>query len=204
MQVWVEYDGAKKKIDVTFAPIVVDKPHIPLLSLKRDLSMVFNKIMYVGISSSTGSFLTSHYVLGWSFAMNGQAQEIVLTQLPKLPQTGGKKRSNLVAIGVPVMLGSVWYVDGTRQDGTERNRIGWDATGRRFRVTFGLIYGIRRRKKFAELLEDRELQYGPQKCKYKELYIATKGFMETELMVYVCMHVYGLEDGEKLFEGKLQ
>ncbi|KAM2467992.1 hypothetical protein FF1_009717 [Malus domestica] len=145
MQVWVEYDGAKKKIDVTFAPIVVDKPHIPLLPLKRDLSVVFNKIMYVGISSSTGSLLTSHYVLGWSFAMNGQtAQEIVLTQLPKLPQTGG------------------------------------------------LIYGIRRRKKFAELLEDRELQYGPQKCKYKELYIATKGFKETELMVYVCMHVYGL------------
>ncbi|KAM1748842.1 hypothetical protein ACFX12_009785 [Malus domestica] len=181
MQVWVEYDGAKKKIDVTFAPIVVDKSHIPLLSLKRDRSMVFNKIMYVGISSSTGSFLTSHYVLGWSFAMNGQAQEIVLTQLPKLPQTGGKKRSNLVAIGVPVMLVSLVLL-----------------------AISGLIYGIRRRKKFAELLEDRELQYGPQKCKYKELYIATKGFTETELMVYVCMHVYGLEDGEKLFEGKLQ
>ncbi|KAM1748841.1 hypothetical protein ACFX1T_009651 [Malus domestica] len=134
MQVWVEYDGAKKKIDVTLAPIVVDKPQIPLLSLKRDLSMVLNKTMYVGFSASTGSFLSSHYVLGWSFATNGQAREIVLSQLPKLPRIGG------------------------------------------------LIYGIRRRKKFAEILEDWELEYGPQRFKYKELYIATKGFKEKELL----------------------
>ncbi|CAN6576298.1 unnamed protein product [Malus baccata var. baccata] len=65
MQVWVGYDGAKKNIDVTLAPIVVYKPHIPLLSLKCDLSMVHNKIMYVGISSSTCSLLTSHCVLEW-------------------------------------------------------------------------------------------------------------------------------------------
>ncbi|TQE08224.1 hypothetical protein C1H46_006191 [Malus baccata] len=159
MQVWVEYDGAKKKIDVTLAPIVVDKPQIPLLSLKRDLSMVLNKTMYVGFSASTGSFLTSHYVLGWSFATNGQAREIVLSQLPKLPRIGGKKRSNLVAIGVPVMSVSLVLL-----------------------AISGLIYGIRRMKKFAELLEDWELEYGPQRFKYKELYIATKGFKEKELL----------------------
>ncbi|KAB2630641.1 L-type lectin-domain containing receptor kinase IV.1-like [Pyrus ussuriensis x Pyrus communis] len=159
MQVWVEYDGAKKRVDVTLAPIVVDKPQIPLLSLKTDLSMVLNKTMYVGISSSTGSLLTSHYLLGWSFATNGQAQEIVLSQLPKLPQTGGKKRSNLVAIGVPVMSVSLVLL-----------------------AISGLIYGIRRRKKFAELLEDWELEYGPQRFKYKELHKATNGFKEKELL----------------------
>ncbi|KAB2630638.1 L-type lectin-domain containing receptor kinase IV.1-like [Pyrus ussuriensis x Pyrus communis] len=148
MQVWVEYDDAKKKIDVTLAPIVVDKPQIPLLSLKRDLSMVLNKTMYVGFSSSTGSFAT-----------NGQAQEIVLSQLPKLPRIGGKKRSNLVAIGVPVISVSLVLL-----------------------AISGLIYGIRRRKKFAELLEDWELEYGPQRFKYKELYIATKGFKEKEVL----------------------
>ncbi|XP_050244285.1 L-type lectin-domain containing receptor kinase IV.1 isoform X14 [Quercus robur] len=119
MQVWVEYDGVKKQINVTLAPINVDKPKIPLLSLSRDLSPIINKTMYVGFSSSTGSVLTSHYVLGWSFKMNGKAQELVLSQLPKLPR---------------------------------------------------------------ELLEDWELDYGPHRFKYKDLYIATKGFRDKELL----------------------
>ncbi|PQP91620.1 L-type lectin-domain containing receptor kinase IV.1 [Prunus yedoensis var. nudiflora] len=93
--------------------------------------------MYVGFSSSTGSVRTSHYVLGWSFKMNGQAQEIVTSKLPKLPRIG---------------------------------------------VVSGLIYFIRRKRKFAELLEDWELEYGPQRFKYKDLYIATKGFKEKELL----------------------
>ena len=36
MQVWVEYDGVKKQINVTLAPINVDKPKIPLLSLSGE------------------------------------------------------------------------------------------------------------------------------------------------------------------------
>ncbi|KAL4606579.1 hypothetical protein ACB092_09G113400 [Castanea dentata] len=132
MQVWVEYDGVKKQINVTLAPINVDKPKIPLLSLSHDLSSIINKTMYVGFSSSTGSVLTSHYVLGWSFKMNGKAQELVLSQLPKLPR--------------------------------------------------GITYVIKRKRKFAELLEDWELDYGPHRFKYKDLYIATKGFRDKELL----------------------
>ncbi|TQE08218.1 hypothetical protein C1H46_006185 [Malus baccata] len=64
MKVWVEYDGANKQIDVTLAPINVDKPHTPLLSLNLDLSPILNETMHVGFSSSTRSVLTSHYVLG--------------------------------------------------------------------------------------------------------------------------------------------
>ena len=48
MQVWIEYDGVKKKIDVTLAPISVgfsDKPTQPLLSLTRDLSPILNNRM---------------------------------------------------------------------------------------------------------------------------------------------------------------
>ena len=33
MQVWVEYDGVKKQLNVTLAPIDVGKPKFPLLSL---------------------------------------------------------------------------------------------------------------------------------------------------------------------------
>ena len=81
-QVWVEYDGVKKQINVTLAPINVDKPKISLLSLSGDLSPIINKAMYVGFSSTTGSILTSHYVLGWSFKMNGKAQEVALLNFP--------------------------------------------------------------------------------------------------------------------------
>ncbi|KAI5325678.1 hypothetical protein L3X38_034752 [Prunus dulcis] len=159
MQLWVEYDGTHKQINVTLAPINVDKPHAPLISLNHDLAPILNKTMYVGFSSSTGSVPTSHYILGWSFKMNGQAQELVLSQLPKLPRVGGKKMSKLLTIGVPVISASLVFL-----------------------AISGVIYAIRRKRKFAELLEDWELEYGPQRFKYKELYIATKGFREKELL----------------------
>ncbi|XP_061992464.1 L-type lectin-domain containing receptor kinase IV.1-like [Rosa rugosa] len=160
MRVWVEYDGTKKQIEVTIAPIAVaTKPPTPLLSLKYDLSPILNKTMYVGFSSSTGSFLTSHYVVGWSFRMNGQAQDLIASKLPKLPSIAGKKRSMLFTFGVPLISVNLFLL-----------------------VVSGVLYVIRRKRKFAEVLEDWELEYGPQRFKYKELYIATKGFREKELL----------------------
>ncbi|XP_059462186.1 L-type lectin-domain containing receptor kinase IV.1-like isoform X2 [Corylus avellana] len=132
MRVWVEYDGVEKKIEVTMAPINVGKPKTPLLSLSYDLSPIIEDNMYVGLSSSTGSILTTHYVLGWSFKVNGQAPELDVSQLPKLPRIG--------------------------------------------------VYVIRRKRKFAELLEDWERQYGPHRFKYKDLYVATKGFRDKYLL----------------------
>ncbi|XP_062029900.1 L-type lectin-domain containing receptor kinase IV.1-like [Rosa rugosa] len=160
MRVWVEYDGTKKQIEVTMAPIdVATKPSTPLLSLKYDLSTVLYKTMYVGFSSSTGSVLTSHYVVGWSFRINGQAQDLIASKLPKLPSIAGKKRSLLFTFGVPLISVSLVLL-----------------------VVSGVLYVINRKRKFAEVLEDWELEYGPQRFKYKELYIATKGFREKELL----------------------
>ncbi|KAG6697434.1 hypothetical protein I3842_09G198600 [Carya illinoinensis] len=102
MQVWMDYDGVEKQINVTLAPINVNKPKIPLLSLSLDLSPIINDNMYFGFSSSTGFVLSNHYVLGWSFKMNGPAP--VLSQLPKLRRMGGKKRSKLLTIGLPMMI----------------------------------------------------------------------------------------------------
>jgi hypothetical protein len=67
MQVWVEYDGVKKQINVTIAPLHVDKPMTPLLSLSRDLSPILNNVMYVGFSSSTGSVLDISLCSGLEF-----------------------------------------------------------------------------------------------------------------------------------------
>ncbi|KAI3896319.1 hypothetical protein MKW92_022072 [Papaver armeniacum] len=69
MQVWVEYDGSQKQINVTIAPIQVKKPGVPLLSFYEDLSTTFLDTMYVGFSSSTRTAQTFHYILGWVFRL---------------------------------------------------------------------------------------------------------------------------------------
>ncbi|XP_019464878.1 PREDICTED: L-type lectin-domain containing receptor kinase IV.1-like [Lupinus angustifolius] len=159
IQVWVEYDGVKKQIDVTLAPINYNKPEKPLLSLIKDLSPILNSTMYVGFSSSTGSVLTSHYVLGWSFKINGKSQELVISELPNLPRLGDKKVSKVITIGLPLISISLVLL-----------------------VTLGIVHFIKRKKKFSELLEDWEQDYGPHRFKYKDLYFATKGFGENELL----------------------
>ncbi|KAF3447738.1 hypothetical protein FNV43_RR08441 [Rhamnella rubrinervis] len=156
MQVWVEYDGQKKQMNVSLAPMDVGKPLTPLLSLTRDLSPFVNSTMYVGFSSSTGSVSTSHYVLGWSFKMNGQAQQLVPSQLPELPSRRGT--STILTIGLPLISASIIAI-----------------------VIAGIVYWMRK-KEFAELVEEWEVDYGPQRYKYKDLYIATKGFRHQELL----------------------
>ncbi|WCJ28335.1 Concanavalin A-like lectin protein kinase family protein [Euphorbia peplus] len=159
MQIWVDYDGLKKQLNVTLAPFNVAKPNVPLLSIIYDLSNVLRDSMFVGFSSSTGSVLTNHYVLGWSFKINGEAQPLDLSQLPKLPRIGPKKRSKFLTIGVPSICVSLMLI-----------------------VFFGLVHFVRRKKKYAEEVEDWELEYGPHRFKYKDLYIATKGFREKEVL----------------------
>ncbi|KAF3621392.1 L-type lectin-domain containing receptor kinase IV.4 [Capsicum annuum] len=157
MQVWVDYDGSSKHINVTVAPLLMGKkPVRPLLSLKCDLSPIFYQTMYVGFSSSTGSVPTNHYILGWSFKIDGKAQE--LSQLPKLPRLEGKRTSRFVTIGLPVMsLVSVIV------------------------ATSVVVYYVRR-KKYEQLVEDWEREYRPQRFNYKDLYKATKGFREKEVL----------------------
>ncbi|RHN46169.1 putative protein kinase RLK-Pelle-L-LEC family [Medicago truncatula] len=95
MQVWIDYDGVKKKIEVTLAPISVgfnNKPTRHLLSLTKDLSPILNNSMYVGLSSSTRLILASHYVLGWSFKVNGQAQNLEISELHEPIVFADKKR----------------------------------------------------------------------------------------------------------------
>ncbi|KAG5553969.1 hypothetical protein RHGRI_011739 [Rhododendron griersonianum] len=159
MQVWVEYDGGKKEMKVTMAPVRSLKPSTPLLTLSKDLSPILNQNMYVGFSSSTGSVTTSHYILAWSFKMNGSADGFDFSQLPKLPRIGPKKVSRLLTIGLPLIC--LVLVSG---------------------VVSGVFYYVGRKRKFAEVLEDWELDYGPHRFKYKDLYIATKGFREKGLL----------------------
>ncbi|RAL53573.1 hypothetical protein DM860_012188 [Cuscuta australis] len=159
MQVWIEYFGLEKKTDVTLAPFNAPKPKTPLVSLSRDLSAILDAEMYIGFSSATGTVLTSNYILGWSFKVSGHAQELVLSQLPTLPQFGPKQISHLLTVGLPVIVFSLGLL-----------------------AVLGAIFYIRRKRMFAEVFEDWEVEYGPHKFKYKDLYIATKGFKDKELL----------------------
>ncbi|XP_062095556.1 L-type lectin-domain containing receptor kinase IV.1-like [Humulus lupulus] len=159
MKVWVEYDAVKKQMNVTLAPAKAVKPQKPLLSLTEDLSPIIKDTMFIGFSSSTGSIMSNHYILGWSFKINGEAQELDFSKLPKLPRVGPKPKSKLLTIGLPVILSSLVAL-----------------------VIFSLVHFIRRKRKFAELIEDWESEYGPHRYKYKDLYKATKGFKDKDLL----------------------
>ncbi|XP_028783533.1 L-type lectin-domain containing receptor kinase IV.1-like [Neltuma alba] len=161
MQVWLDYDGGKNQISVTLAPINVKKPETPLLTLSHDLSRILRRSSYVGFSSSTGSISTSHYILGWSFKLNGKAENLVITELPKLPQLadGKNEQSMILLVGMPLI--SVCLI---------------------FLLSLSVVHFIKRKKKFSEMLEDWEQDYGPHRFKYKDLYIATKGFREELLL----------------------
>ncbi|XP_027155083.1 L-type lectin-domain containing receptor kinase IV.1-like [Coffea eugenioides] len=161
MQLWVEYDGVDGRIDVTLAPIAAAKPNTPLLSLPYDLSPILQQTMYVGFSASSSPLdigLTC-FVLGWSFKMNGDAQALDISRLPKLPRSGPKKVSKFLIVGLPLLSLLLLFI-----------------------IAFGVAYYLRRKWKFAEVLEEWELAYGPHRFKYKDLYIATKGFTEKQLL----------------------
>ncbi|XP_058099361.1 L-type lectin-domain containing receptor kinase SIT2-like [Magnolia sinica] len=157
MHVWVEYNGFQNQLNVTLSPIGLPKPDLPLLSSTVNLSSIILDNMYIGFSSTTRRFQSSHYILGWSFKMNGQAQALDLWQLPNLPQP--KKKSKVLTIGLPVIVSVLMLMA---------------------ILAVGLI--VIRKIKFAEIQEDWERDFGPHRFSYKDLYTATKGFTDRDLL----------------------
>ncbi|XP_073006468.1 L-type lectin-domain containing receptor kinase SIT2-like [Typha latifolia] len=159
MQVWVDYDGENMQVNVTLSPLGIPKPSKPLLSSPVNLSTVLLETMYVGFSSSTGAVVAAHYVLGWSFKMNGIAQEFDYSKLPSLPRVRPKGRSKALDISLPLASSAFVLV-----------------------IVAAVFFFVMRRIKFAELLEDWEVEYGPQRFLYKDLFRATNGFKDKELL----------------------
>ncbi|CBI25440.3 unnamed protein product, partial [Vitis vinifera] len=161
---WIEYDGAQKIVNVTISPASLPKPSKPLLSLAMDLSPIFKESMYVGFSAATGKHPNSHYILGWSLKM-GRTEEdpLDLSKIPSPPRNG------------------------TPSPGLGRRR-GIEIGAASTMVTLALLLcGITisvymlRRARLAEVLEDWELDF-PHRFRYKDLYIATKGFKESQIL----------------------
>ncbi|KAF3443482.1 hypothetical protein FNV43_RR13164 [Rhamnella rubrinervis] len=132
MQLWIDYDGARKTLNVTLAPIRSSRPNRPLLSTPIDLSQVLLENMYVGFSSSTGSAGSDHYLLGWSFNKSGPAQNLEISKLPPLPPQKKirQKTSNIViilpivaTIALVMVIGAVYI---TRMKKYEEVREEWE------------------------------------------------------------------------------
>ncbi|KAG2611122.1 hypothetical protein PVAP13_4KG148200 [Panicum virgatum] len=172
MQVWVDYDGETTQINVTLAPLRLPKPSRPLLSATYNLSTVLEDPSYVGFSASTGPINSLYCVTGWSLGINRPAPLIDITKLPKLPHVGPKPRSKLLEINLPIATAIFIFLVGTT-----------------------VIQLVRRRMKYAEINEDWEAEFGPHRFSYKDLFYATDGFKNKNLL--------GLGGFGKVYKGLL-
>lgn len=159
MQVWVEYDGGTTQIDVTLGPIKMAKPNRPLVSAIYNLSTVLTDTSYIGFSSSTGVINSRYCLLGWSFSMGNTTPEIDITKLPKLPRVGSRSPSKVLTIILPTAIASFIFVTGTT-----------------------IILLARRKLANNELQEDWEVEFGPHRFTYKDLFLATEGFKNKNVL----------------------
>ncbi|KAJ6815739.1 L-type lectin-domain containing receptor kinase IV.2-like [Iris pallida] len=159
IQMWVEFSSEDSKVNITLALIGTPKPSRPLLSTAINFSREIFEKTYVGFSSATGPWLTSHYILGWSFMMDGQAEPLDYAKLLQLPRFGTKRDLRALVTWLPLVLCALLLLAV---------------------VAIALIE--RRRVKFAEILEDWELEYEPHRFAYKELFRATMGFKDKMLL----------------------
>ncbi|RLN38560.1 hypothetical protein C2845_PM01G41420 [Panicum miliaceum] len=159
MQVWVDYDAAATEITVAMAPARRPRPKRPLLFTKVNLSAVITDTAYVGFSSASSIVLVKHYVLGWSFSLDGDAPALDYAKLPKLPRIGTKPRSKALAVALPIATTATVLAA----------------------VAVGFLL-LRRRHRYAELREDWEMEFGPHRFAYKDLYDATDGFKDKRLL----------------------
>ncbi|KAG6640250.1 hypothetical protein CIPAW_10G159600 [Carya illinoinensis] len=159
---WIEYDGQQKVVNVTISPATQAKPSKPLISLPQDLTSVLMDSMYVGFSASTGEKSSSHYILGWSFSTKGVAPTLNFSQLPEPPPKEKSPSSFKPQVTAVIATLSVLTI-----------------------ILLGSLFVLTLYKRLAharhEILEDWELDC-PHRFKYRDLYAATNGFKESEVI----------------------
>jgi serine/threonine protein kinase len=158
IQCWIDFDGAENRLNVSVVPGGMPKPDRPLISFHVMLSDVLLDNMYVGFSASTGLLSSAHRVLGWSFRMNGPAQDLELSKLPQITSADSMVKTRRFTVGVSIAAVSITFVA--------------------ILAAVHLIRRIRQR----EVIEEWELEYGPHRFPYNELKVATKGFRDEELL----------------------
>ncbi|CAH2069348.1 unnamed protein product [Thlaspi arvense] len=161
IQVWVDYEGTM--LNVSMAPLEIKKPSLPLLSQGINFSEVFpnRSRVFVGFSAATGTALSYHYVLSWSFSTNrGSLQGLDLSRLPEVPHPRAQHKNLFLSPMVIVLFGFLAIMG------------------------LGVLTGmyVFRRCKYAEVTEEWEKEFGAHRFPYESLYKATKGFNEDEFL----------------------
>lgn len=84
-QVWLEYDGIKREISVTVAPVSSLAPERHPFSYPLDIKPYFSDDIFVGLSTSklVKPLASKYYLLGWSMKVNGKAQNLDLDETLK-------------------------------------------------------------------------------------------------------------------------
>ncbi|KAM3345824.1 hypothetical protein ACQJBY_020388 [Aegilops geniculata] len=177
MQVWVDY--YEMQLNVTLAPVPMNKPSSPLLSYYPiDLAKVLKNdtkskagvptTAYVGFSASSGDWCASQQIFGWSFNMFGSAKPLNLSLLlPPLKQVQ----------------------DSSRQDAHDKKKVvKWvPATISSLAILAGITACLLLRwwwckNRNSERNEDWEADLGPRRFAYRDLHRATDGFCDMRLL----------------------
>ncbi|XP_010529812.1 PREDICTED: L-type lectin-domain containing receptor kinase S.4-like [Tarenaya hassleriana] len=152
---WIDYDSGTNLLNVTLSTNS-RKPRSPILSYRINLAPILHDKMYVGFAASTGLLASSHYVMGWSFKINGEAKNLDLSSLPSI--TGSKKNSTGLIVGVSA-----------------------SATVLAISAVIASV-ALFLRFKNRDVIEDWEFEIGPHRYSYTELKKATRNFSESELL----------------------
>ncbi|CAH8306290.1 unnamed protein product [Eruca vesicaria subsp. sativa] len=170
--VWIDYDGVEKLLNVTLAPVPTKptspllsrsiKPSVPLLSKFINVSEIFSETMFVGFSGSTGTVKSDQYILAWSFKKGGQAESLDLSKVldaPNPPPPPSGSNDSYMKLILVATIPSIAFL-----------------------MMLGGIFYLYKRRKYAEVLEQWEQDYIPQRYSFKNLYKETKGFKENQLL----------------------
>ncbi|CAH2069349.1 unnamed protein product [Thlaspi arvense] len=159
IQVWVDYEG--NLLNVSIAPLQVQKPSRPLLSQPINLSENFpnRSNLFVGFSAATGNAISDHNILWWSFSTSrGSLQRLDISKLPKVPHPRAPHKNLPAWIVIMIVCLAVLVLA----------------------VLAGFYF--RRRKKYSEVSETWEKEFDAHRFSYKSLYKATKGFSKDEFL----------------------
>ncbi|KAG7561465.1 Protein kinase domain [Arabidopsis thaliana x Arabidopsis arenosa] len=162
MRLSIVYSHSDKQLNVTLFPAEIPvPPRKPLLSLNRDLSPYLLEKMYLGFAASTGSVGAIHYLMGWfvnGVIENPRLDLGTIPVLPPYPKKSSNRTKTVLAVCLTVSVIAAFVAS-------------W----------IGFVFYLRH-KKVKEVLEEWEIQYGPHRFAYKELFNATKGFKEKQLL----------------------
>ncbi|XP_059066865.1 L-type lectin-domain containing receptor kinase S.4 isoform X1 [Cryptomeria japonica] len=165
IRAWIDYDGDLKQLDISIAVVGEARPHKALLSKKDlDLDGIIQDQMYVGFSATTGNspVIEDHYILAWSFATGGnKAPDLDILHLPSFYIKIPKFYHSTTFISITIVSLAI--------------------------IILGLILSTfywLKRIDYIDSYKKWELQYWPHRFCYRELYLATKGFGDDNLLEY--------------------